>query len=388
MQREAVIVDAVRTAIGRRNGALKSWHPVDLLAYTLKALIARTGLDPAKLDDVIAGCVTQVGEQAMNVGRNAVLAAGLPDAVPGVTIDRQCGSSQQAFDFAAQGIIAGAYDIVISCGVESMTRVPLGVNATIAGQPFGPCMNERYGGVPFHQGHGAEEMALKWHIDRQALDEYSLLSHRRAASATASGAFAQEIIPTPILTGDITDNFCRDEGIRSDTSLEKLMSLKPVFRENGNITAGNSSQISDGAAAVLVMERGVAERLGYKPMARFVASAVAGSDPVLMLAGPMPATRKVLDRTGLKLDDMDRIEVNEAFASVVLAWQREAGADLSRVNVNGGAIALGHPVGASGARLMTTLVHELVRSGGRYGLQTMCEGGGTANATIIERLTQ
>ena len=388
MQREAVIVDAVRTAIGRRNGALREWHAVDLLACTLQGLTARTRLDPARVDDVIAGCVTQVGEQAMNVGRNAVLAAGFPESVPAVTVDRQCGSSQQAVHFAAQGVMAGAYDVVIACGVESMTRAPLGVNSTVGGKPFGPAVSQRYQGVPFHQGYSAEMMAAKWNISRQELDEYSLLSHTRAASATERDLFSREIIPIPVQNGEAADMFCRDEGIRTDTSLEKLSALKPVFREDGLVTAGNSSQISDGAAAVLVMERGIAERLGYAALARFVGFALAAGDPVLMLAAPIPATRRVLERAGLRLDQIDRIEINEAFASVVLAWQRETGADLSRVNVNGGAIALGHPLGASGARLMTTLVHELVRSGGRYGMQTMCEGGGMANATIIERIAR
>ena len=387
MQREAVIVDAVRTPMGRREGMLKSWHPVDLLAHTLRGLVERSHLKPELIDDVIAGCVMQVGEQTANVGRNAALAAGFPESVPGTTVDRQCGSSQQAIHFAAQGVIAGSYEIAIGCGVESMSRVPMGASAKSGpGKPFGPAMMERYHNVTFHQGISAEMMAERWEISRAQLDEFSLESHRRAALATSGGRFQREILPIEAQTGQGSVTVARDEGIRGDTTLEKMASLKPAFKEDGCITAANSSQITDGAAAVLVMERGTAERLGLKPLARFVAFALAGDDPVLMLAAPIPATRRILERAKLKLSDMDRIEINEAFASVVLAWQKETGADLAKVNVNGGAIALGHPLGASGARLMTTLVHELQRSGGRYGLQTMCEGGGMANATIIERI--
>ncbi len=378
MNREAVIVDAVRTPIGKRDGALKGWHPVDLLAHTLEAIVRRNRLDPASIDDVIAGCVMQVGEQAFNVARNAVLAAGFPESVPATSVDRQCGSSQQAIHFAAQGVLAGSYDVVIACGVESMTRVPLGASGAGPGKPFGPRVIERYRNTVFHQGLSAEMLAERWKIHRVELDGFSLESHRRAARATDEGRFSKEIVPVPELEND--------EGIRPDTTLEKMAGLKPAFKADGVVTAGNSSQISDAAAAVLIMERGRAERLGLKPMARFVAFALAAEDPVTMLTGPIPATRKVLDRAGLTLDAMDRIEINEAFASVVLAWQRETGADLARVNVNGGAVALGHPLGASGARLMTTLVHELARCGGRYGLQTMCEGGGMANATLIERM--
>ncbi len=387
MQREAVIVDAVRTPMGRRDGMLKGWHPVDLLAHTLRGLIDRTHLNPEMIDDVIGGCVMQVGEQAANMARNALLAAGFPESVPGTTVDRQCGSSQQAIHFAAQGVIAGSYDVAIGCGVESMSRVPMGSSAKNGpGRPFGPAMTERYHNVTFNQGISAEMMAERWKIGRTQLDEYSLESHRRAARATDQGWFRREILPIEIETEQGRKTVAKDEGIRADTTLEKMATLKTVFKEDGCITAANSSQITDGAAAVLVMERGVAERLGLKPLARFVAFALAGEDPVLMLAAPIPATRKILNRAGLKLSDMDRIEINEAFASVVLAWQKELDADLSKVNVNGGAVALGHPLGASGARLMTTLVHELQRTGGRYGLQTMCEGGGMANATIIERL--
>jgi acetyl-CoA acetyltransferase family protein len=383
--REAVIVDAARTPVGRRDGGLKGWHPVDLLAHTLKTIVQRNKLDPALVDDVIAGCVGQAGEQAFNVARNAVLAAGFPESVPGTTVDRQCGSSQQAAHFAAQGVIAGSYDIAIACGVECMTRVPMGSNGAGPGKPFGPLVMRRYNNVMFHQGVGAEMMAERWKISRGELDAFSLESHRRAARATKEGQFCNEITPVPVETEKGVVHMTRDEGIRAEASLEKMATLKPAFKPDGVITAGNSSQISDGAASVLIMERGVAERLGLRPLARFVAFALAAEDPVIMLSAPIPATRKILDRAGLSLEDIDRVEINEAFASVVLAWQRELHADLSKVNVNGGAVALGHPLGASGARLMTTLVHELQRSGGRYGLQTMCEGGGMANATLIER---
>ena len=385
--RQAVIVDAVRTPMGKRDGMLRNWHPVDLLAHTLSGLVQRNRLNPELIDDVITGCVMQAGEQAANIGRNAVLAAGFPESVPGTTVDRQCGSSQQAVHFAAQGVLAGSYDIVIACGVESMTRVPMGSSAKNGpGKPFGPAVMKRYNNVQFNQGLSAEMLAARWKLERRSLDEFSLESHRRAARATEQGWFCREILPTTAETAQGTVQASRDEGIRADTTLEKMASLKPVFKEDGCITAANSSQITDGAAAVLIMERSTAEKLGLRPMARFVAFALAGDDPVMMLTAPIPATRRILERSGLSLGDMDRIEINEAFASVVLAWQAETKADLSRVNVNGGAIALGHPLGASGARLMTTLVHELERSGGRYGLQTMCEGGGMANATIIERL--
>ncbi len=384
--REAVIVDAVRTPVGRRDGGLKGWHPVDLLGHTLQALVRRNKLDPALVDDVIAGCVGQVGEQAYNIARNAVLAAGFPESVPGTTVDRQCGSSQQAAHFAAQGVLAGSYDIAIACGVECMSRVPMGSNGAGPGKPFGPAVMRRYHDTVFHQGVGAEMMAARWKISRAELDAFSFESHQRAARATEEGRFCNEITPVPVETENGPAHLTRDEGIRATTTLEKMATLKPAFQADGVITAGNSSQISDGAAAVLIMERGTAERLGLHPLARFVAFALAAEDPVIMLSAPIPATRKILDRAGLSIEDIDRVEINEAFASVVLAWQRETGADLSKVNVNGGAVALGHPLGASGARLMTTLVHELQRSGGRYGLQTMCEGGGMANATLIERM--
>lgn len=387
-QREAVIVEAVRTAIGRRNGRLKDWHPVDLLAQTLSALVQRTGIDPALVEDVIVGCVSQVGEQSLNVGRNAVLAAGLPESVPGTTVDRQCGSSQQAIHFAAQGVISGAYDVAIAGGVEVMTRVPMGSSYMQGpGAPFGSQMLHRYDNGLVHQGISADLIAHKWEISREELDAYSLESHRRAAQATAEGRFSRQIVPITVKNEDgSTSVFDKDEGIRADTSLEKLASLKPAFKPDGLITAGNSSQISDGAAAVMIMERGTAERLGLKPRARFVSFSVAGDDPILMLTAPIPATAKALQRAGLSIADIDLVEINEAFASVVLAWQRETGADLQNVNVNGGAVAVGHPLGASGARLTTVLLHELERRGGRYGLQTICEGGGMANGMIIERI--
>ncbi len=386
-QREAVIVDAARTAIGRRNGRLKDWHPVDLMAEVLAALVKRTGVDAGLDEDVIIGCVSQVGEQGLNVGRNAALAAGFPESVPGTTVDRQCGSSQQAIHFAAQGVISGAYDVVIAGGVESMTRVPMGSTSQGPGAPFGPRMLKRYDNGLVHQGISADLIAHKWEISREELDAFSLESHRRGAQATAEGRFKGQIIPVEVKNEDgSTAIFDKDEGIRSDTSLEKLASLKPAFKPDGLITAGNSSQISDGAAAVLIMERSVAEGLGLKPRARFVSFSLAGADPIFMLTGPIPATWKALQRAGLTLDQIDLVEINEAFASVVLAWQRETGADLSKVNVNGGAVAIGHPLGASGARLTTVLLNELERTGGRYGLQTICEGGGMANGMIIERI--
>ncbi|GCE17830.1 thiolase family protein [Dictyobacter kobayashii] len=388
MAREAVIVEAVRTPIGRRGGQLKDWHPVDLLAHVLSSLVERTHVDPSLIDDVIVGCVSQVGEQSQNIARNAVLAAGFPESVPGTTIDRQCGSSQQAIHFAAQGIISGAYDIAIAGGVESMTRVPMGSSVQGVALPFGSRMEQRYQGKLVPQGISAELIAQKWELSRTDLDTFSLESHRRAAQAAADGRFSEQLIPVPVVSPEgARQLFERDEGIRVDSSLEKLASLKTAFKPDGVVTAGNSSQISDGAAATLIMERATAERLGLRPRARFVSFALAADDPIFMLTAPIPATHKVLAKAGLTLADMDLIEINEAFASVVLAWQRETGADMQKVNVNGGAIAIGHPLGASGARLMTVLLHELERQGGRYGLQTMCEGGGMANATIIERIT-
>ncbi len=386
--REAVIVDAIRTPIGRRNGRLKDWHPVDLMAQVLSYLADRNNLDTNLIDDVIVGCVSQVGEQSLNIARNAALAANFPESVPGTTIDRQCGSSQQAIHFAAQGVMSGAYDIVIAGGVENMTRVPMG--SSTGGDlsaPFGNLLISRYNGKLVPQGISAEMIAQKWELSREELDEFSLESHRRAAQATEEGRFKSQILPIRVLNEDGSSfSLDRDEGIRTDTSMEKLTSLKPSFKPDGVITAGNSSQISDGAAAVLIMERETAERLGLKARARFVSFALAGDNPIMMLTAPIPATRKVLDKAGLTLDQIDLIEINEAFASVVLAWQRETKADMNKVNVNGGAIAIGHPLGASGARLTTFLLNELERTNGRYGLQTMCEGGGMANALIIERL--
>jgi acetyl-CoA acyltransferase len=389
---DAVIVDALRTPGGKRNGTLRNWHAVDLASEALRALAQRNNLDVGLVDDVIMGCVSQTGEQAFNVGRNAVLAAGWPESVPATTIDRQCGSSQQAMHFAAQGVMSGAYDVVVAAGVEVMTRVPMGSSiGKDAGFPFGPRVSERYapvGGLR-NQGIGAEMIADQWGITREQLDAFSVESHLRAARATAEGRFEREIIPIDIRadeghpTGEL---MVADEGIRPDSSVETLAKLKPAFIENGKVTAGNSSQITDGASAVLIMSAERAAALGYRARARFHSFALAGVDPVTMLTGPIPATHKVLAKSGLRLEDIDLVEINEAFASVVLAWQKELGADLSKVNVNGGAIALGHPLGASGAKLAATLLNELERTRGRYGLLTMCEGGGLANATIIERL--
>jgi acetyl-CoA acyltransferase len=392
MMPQAVIVDAVRTPGGKRNGNLRNWHAVDLASEALRALAERNSLDPSVVDDVIMGCVSQVGEQAFNVGRNAVLAAGWPESVPATTIDRQCGSSQQALHFAAQGVMAGAYDVVVASGVEVMSRVAMGSSiGKDAGWPFGPRVTGRYepvGGL-VNQGIGAEMIADQWGISREELDEFSAESHRRAARATAEGRFEREIVTVHVRDdeGHDTDELVTvDEGIRPDSSVETLAKLKPAFKEGGKVTAGNSSQITDGASAVLIMSEERARELGYRPRARFHTFALAGVDPVTMLTGPIPATTKVLERAGLTLDDIDLIEINEAFASVVLAWQREHKVDLEKVNVNGGAIALGHPLGASGAKLCATLLNELERTDGRYGLLTMCEGGGLANATIIERL--
>jgi len=388
----AVIVDAVRTPGGKRNGKLKGWHAVDLASEALKAIASRNNLDPALVDDVIMGCVMQVGEQSLNIGRSAVLAAGWPESVPATTIDRQCGSSQQALHFAAQGVMSGAYDIVVAAGVEGMTRTPMGSSIVPGmGFPFGPRVMARYapvGGL-VSQGIGAEMIADQWGISRTDLDEFAAESHRRAAQATEEKRFENEIIPIRVRDdeGNDTDEIMNaDEGIRPGSSVETLGNLKPAFKEDGKVTAGNSSQITDGASAVLIMSEEKAKELGLKPRAKFHTFALAGVDPVTMLTGPIPATTKVLERSGLTLDDIDLVEINEAFASVVLAWQKEHKADLSKVNVNGGAIALGHPLGASGAKLCATLLNELERTGGRFGLLTMCEGGGLANATIIERL--
>jgi acetyl-CoA acyltransferase len=381
----AVIVDAIRTPLGRRNGKLKDVHPVDLVAHVLQTIVERNGVDPALVEDVIMGCVMQVGEQGINVGRNAALAAGFPETTVGTTIDRQCGSSQQAAHFAAQGVMAGAYDVVIAAGVENMSRVPMGSSFIPGSMPFGPGVLARYPHlVP--QGISAELIAEKWGISREDNDEFSVRSHKRAAQARAEGRFDREIVPIHVTTEAGDEEFSADEGIRPDSSMETLAKLKPAFKEDGVVTAANSSQITDGAAAMLIMSEEKATQLGLKPRARFHAFALAGVDPVTMLTGPIPSTTKVLERAKMTLDQIDLVEINEAFAPVVLSWAKEHHPDMDKVNVNGGAIALGHPLGCSGARLMATLLCELERTGARWGLQTMCEGGGMANATIIERL--
>ncbi len=392
----AVIVDAVRTAGGKRNGRLSGWHPSDLAGEVLKALATRNDLDPATIEDVIMGCVMQVGSQGLNIGRNAVLAAGFPESVPATTVDRQCGSSQQSAHFAAQGVIAGAYDIVIAAGVEVMSTTPMGASITPGSIPFGPGVMARYadqgGLVP--QGISAELIADKWGISREDLDGYGARSQQLAAQASEEGRFDNEIVPVGARLWDKDKNnvvdlgelHTEDEGVRPGTTAETLANLKPAFKPDGKVTAGNSSQICDGASAVLIMSEERANALGLTPRARFHTFALAGVDPVTMLTGPIPATTKAFERSGLSMGDMDVIEINEAFASVVLAWEKEHDPDMAKVNPNGGAIALGHPLGGSGTKLMATMLNELERTGGRYGLQTMCEGGGLANATIIERL--
>jgi acetyl-CoA acetyltransferase family protein len=379
--REVVIVEAVRTPVGKRNGALKDTHPVVLGAMALRELVRRAGIDPAGVEDVVMGCVSQVGEQALNIARNAVLQAGFPIEVPATTVDRQCGSGEQAIHFAANLIQAGVCDVTIAGGVESMTRLPLGSNIAHGGHPFPPSLLEMYPMV--HQGLSAEMIAEKWDISREEMDAFGLRSHQLAAAAQGSGAFDNEIVPLSLVDGSL---FSQDEGVRPGTSLDKLAELAPAFKPDGRITAGSSSQISDGAAALLLMTPERATALGLRPRARIVAQTTVGVDPVMMLTGPIPATRAVLAKAGLQQDDIDLFEVNEAFASVVLAWERELHPDMTRVNVNGGAIALGHPLGASGARLMVTLVNALERRNLRYGLQTMCCGGGLGIATIIERV--
>ncbi|QRY43907.1 thiolase family protein [Mycolicibacterium boenickei] len=388
--RDAVIVGAVRTPIGKgkANGALHGVLPADLLAHSLRELITRTGVDPVLVDDVIAGAVTQVGDQAVNVARNALLGAGFPESVPGTTVDRQCGSSQQAISFAAQGVLAGAYDVVIAAGVESMSRVPMGSSVLPGSDPFGLAFAERYSEGLVPQGISAELIAAKWGFSRAQLDEFSAGSHEKAARATKDGSFEAELAPIAGLS--------TDEIIRPGTTVDTLSGLKPAFYDeayaarfpqiNWEITPGNSSPLSDGSAAVMITSGATARKLGLSPLARIHTTTVVGSDPLYMLTGVIPATEKVLARAGLTLSDIDLFEVNEAFAPVVLAWAHDTGADLGKTNVNGGAIAIGHPLGASGARIMTTLVNALEQRGGRYGLQTMCEGGGMANATIIERL--
>jgi acetyl-CoA acyltransferase len=389
--RDAVIVEAIRTPVGRRGGVLSGVHPVDLSAHVLTALVERTGLDPAVIDDVIWGCVSQVGEQTFNVGRSAVLAAGWPQSVPATTVDRQCGSSQQAVAFAAAGLVSGQYEVAVAGGVESMSRVALGSSASVSGLPFGPAVLDRYrdelaaAGTPaFNQGVGAEMIADRWGLTREQLDAFALESHERAAAATDEGRFAAQIVPVPLPDGTVVS---ADEGIRRGGTMKAMAALKTPFRpEGGRISAGSSSQISDGAAALLMTTSQTAARLGLRPLARVHTTVVTGDDPVIMLTAPIPATALVLRRSGLAAADIDVFEVNEAFASVPLAWLAETGVDPKQLNVNGGAIALGHPLGGSGARLMATLVHQLQDSGARYGLQTMCEGGGMANATILERL--
>jgi acetyl-CoA acyltransferase len=384
---EAVIIDAVRTPVGRRGGQLSGWHATDLAAQPLAALLERNDFDPALVEDVVMGCTMTVGEQAMNIARNAALAAGFPESVPGTTVDRQCGSAQQAIHFAAQAVMSGAMDIVIGAGIESMSRVPIGSTTEPGpGEAYGPLYTAKYQLI--HQGECAEEIARRWKISREDMDVFALESHRKAAAATDAGRFKNEIVPLDIRTHDGQGSGVieADEGVRRDTSLEKLAGLRPAFREDGLVTAGSSSQISDGAAAVLIMSEERASQLGLTPRARFHSFAVAANDPQIMLTAPIPATKMILDKTGLTLDDIDVVEINEAFASVVLAWVREFHPDMHHVNPNGGAIAIGHPTGCSGARLMATLLNELERTEGRFGLQTMCEGGGQANATIIERL--
>jgi acetyl-CoA acyltransferase len=380
--RDAVVVEAVRTPLGRRRGGLAGVHPADLSATVLQALAERTRLDPATVDDVVWGCVGQVGEQTGDIGRTALLSAGWPEEIPGVTVDRACGSSQQAVSFAAAGIIAGHYDVVVAGGVESMSRVPMGTAFTIGGDPFsGDGWQKRYGITP-NQGIGAEMIAERWGLDREAVDSYALQSHGRAAFAHDLGSFERQIVPVATITGTVI----ADEGIRRGGTLAALAGLKTVFKPDGVITAGNSSQITDGAAALLLTTSELARRYGWTPLARVHTCVVVGADPITMLTAPIPATRRALGRSGISLGDIGAFEVNEAFASVPLAWLREFDVDPALVNPVGGAIALGHPVGGSGARLATTLVHHMRDHGIRYGLQTMCEGGGQANATIFELL--
>lgn len=380
--RETVIVEAVRTPVGKRNGALSGMHAADLSAVVLTELIERTGIGPDIIDDVVWGCVSQVGDQSSNIGRYAVLAAGWPETIPGTTVNRACGSSQQALDFAVQAVMSGQQDVVVAGGVEVMSRVPLG-SARATGMPYGPKVLARYDDFSFNQGLSAEMIAKKWGFSRTRLDEYSVESHERAAAALDGGAFTEQTVPV-FVDGADNNVFTADEGVRRGSTVEKLGTLKPAFAEDGVIHAGNSSQISDGAAALLVTTAEMAVELGLTPIVRYLAGAVTGADPVLMLTGPIPATEKVLSKAGVALSDVGVFEVNEAFAPVPLAWLAETGADPARMNPLGGAIALGHPLGASGAVLMTRMAHHMRDSGIRYGLQTMCEGGGTANATLVE----
>jgi acetyl-CoA acyltransferase len=380
--RETVIVEAVRTAVGKRNGGLSGMHAADLSAIVLKALVERAGIEPGVIDDVVWGCVSQVGDQSSNIGRYSVLAAGWPETIPGTTVNRACGSSQQALDFAVQAVMSGQQDVVVAGGVEVMSRVPLG-SARSTGMPYGPKVLERYDGFSFNQGISAELIAQKWNFSRSRLDEFSAQSHERAAAAQDTGAFTDQIVPVFTEAGPVV----ADEGVRRGTTVEKLAGLKPAFQDDGVIHAGNSSQISDGAAALLVMTADNAVQLGLTPIVRYRAGAVTGADPVLMLTGPIPATEKVLHKAGVKVDEVGVFEVNEAFAPVPLAWLEETGADEELLNPLGGAIALGHPLGASGAVLMTRMVHHMRNNGIRFGLQTMCEGGGTANATLVELIS-
>ncbi|MCV7399918.1 thiolase family protein [Mycobacterium fragae] len=380
--RETVIVAAVRTPVGKRNGGLSTIHAADLSALVLNELLQRTGIDPEIVDDVVWGCVSQVGDQSSNIGRYAVLAAGWPESIPGTTINRACGSSQQALDFAVQAVMSGQQDVVVAGGVEVMSRVPLGA-ARATGMPYGPKVLERYGDFSFNQGISAEMIAKKWGFSRTRLDEYSVRSHELAAAAQDNGAFTDQIVPVFPTQGEDAV-VSQDEGVRRGTTVEKLAALKPAFVDDGVIHAGNSSQISDGAAALLVTTSAIAVELGLTPIVRYRAGAVTGADPVLMLTGPIPATEKVLAKVGVSIGDVGVFEVNEAFAPVPLAWLAETGADPEKVNPLGGAIALGHPLGASGAVLMTRMAHHMRDNGIRYGLQTMCEGGGTANATLVE----
>lgn len=379
---EAVIVEAVRSPLGKRNGGLSGVHPADLSAQVLNAVVERADVDPGIVDDVIWGCVMQAGEQALDIARTSLLAAGWPESVPGVTVDRQCGSSQQSIHFAAAGLVAGHYDVVVAGGVESMSRVPMGSSLASGGKPLPAAFKQRYGATP-NQGLGAEMIAEKWGLSRVELDEYSLGSHEKGAAAQDSGAFDIQIAAIKDQDGNPV---LRDEGIRRGTPMEKMAQLKPAFKENGVIHAGNSSQISDGSAALLMMTDDKAKSLGRKPIAKIHTAVLAGADPVIMLTAPIPATQKALQKSGLALSDIGVFEVNEAFAPVPLAWLRDVGADEKNLNPNGGAIALGHPLSGSGARIMTTMVHHMRDKGIRYGLQTMCEGGGQANATIVELL--
>ncbi len=389
---EAYIIEAVRTAGGRRGGKLAGWHPADMAGEVLTALVDRSGIDPAIVEDVVLGCVSQAGEQSFHIGRNAVLASKLPDSVPAVSIDRQCGSSQQAVQFAAQAVMSGTQDVVIAAGVESMTRVPMGSNFTLHAKegigvgPFSQRIQDRYGVKSFSQFTGAQMMADKYGFSREELDTYALESHKRAAAATRSGAFEHEIVPLSVQAADGSMSLHKeDEGIRADATLEAISAVKPL-QEGGKISAANASQICDGASGVLVVSEAALKRHGLTPLARIHALTVTGGDPVIMLDEPIPATRRALQRAGMSICDIDLYEVNEAFAPVPLAWLREIGADHAKLNVNGGAIALGHPLGATGTKLMATLIHALRARGKRYGLQTMCEGGGLANVTIVEAL--